>query len=124
MKNIKEFDQKTLKVLRTELDAVLAKFEKKSGVEIKLGKIKYSSNTISLAIEGKIVGSQSIEAQKLELFTKFKENDIIRLANLGECKVVGFKSKNRKYPYIVETLHTAKRYKLSESQIEARVNIV
>lgn len=121
MKNIKEFDQANLKALRTELDVVLAKFKKKSGVEFTLGKIKYSSNTVTLTVEGKIVGTQSSEAKMLEVFTKFKENDIIRLAALGECKVVGFKSKNKKYPYIVETLHTAKRYKLSESQIDARV---
>ena len=124
MKKIKEFDNKTIKQFRTEMDAVFAKFAKSSGVEVSMGGIKYTSNTLSFKADVKVVGSKSKDAQTLELFTKFKENDIIRIDRLGEVKLVGYKTKNRKYPFIVETVHTGKRYKLSDSQVEARVNVV
>ena len=124
MKKIKEFNKATLKEFRTELDALLEKFEKKSGVELKAAGIKYGSNTITVGVEGKITGTLSKEAQALELFTKFKEGDIIKIDQLGEVKLVGFKSKNRKYPFIVEAINTGKRYKLSQTHIDNRVGIV
>lgn len=123
MKKIKEFNKGTLAEFRTELNALLEKFEKKSGVELQSKGIKYRSNTITVSVEGKIVGSQSLEAQALELFTKFKENDIIKVPQLGEVKVVGYKTKNRKYPFIVEA-NNGSRYKLTENQIENRIRIV
>jgi hypothetical protein len=124
MNKIKQFDKATLKSLRSELDAVLAKFEKKVGVEIKSGGIKFSSTTCTITLEAKVAGAQDKTVAALELLTEFKENDIIRINNLGEVKLVGFKTKNRKYPYIVETVHTGKRYKLSEKQIIDRISIV
>ncbi len=123
MKKIKEFNKSNLIDFRNELDALLKKYEAKSGVELKSKGIKYGSNTITVSVEGKIVGSQSKEAQALELFTKFKENDIIRIAQLGKVKVVGYKQRNRKYPYIVQTMD-GKQYKLSDTQVEKRMEIV
>jgi hypothetical protein len=123
MKKIKEFNKSNLKDFRNELDALLKKYEAKSGVELKSKGIKYGSNTITVSVEGKIVGSQSTVAKALELFTKFKENDIIRIAQLGEVKVVGYKQRNRKYPYLVQTMD-GKQYKLSDTQVENRMEIV
>lgn len=122
MKKIKEFNKATLKDFRNELNALLVKYEKKCGVELKSKGIKYSSNTITVSVEGKVVGTQSKEAKALELFTKFKEGDIINVRGLGKSKLVGYKARNRKYPFIVE--FSGKQYKLSQSQIDTRAEIV
>lgn len=115
MKKIKEFNKANLKEFRTELDALLKKYEKKSGIELKSKKITYGSNTISIKVEGKIVGTQSKESQALELFTKFKEGDIVDIIGLGKVKLVGYKTRNRKYPFLGE--FNGKTYKLSEAHI-------
>ena len=124
MKKIKEFNKTSLTQFRAEMAAVFAKFEKSSGVEVSMDSVRYSSNTLSFNAKAKLVGTKSAEAQALEMLTKFKENDVIRIGKLGEVKLVGYKTKNRRYPFIVETVHTGKRYKLSDSQVEARVNVI
>lgn len=122
MKKVKEFNKANLKEFREELKELFKKYEKKSGIELNAEKIRYTSNTVSINIEGKIVGTQSLEAQALELFTKFKEGDFVNLRGLGRSKVVGYVSRNRKYPFIVEA--NGKTYKVSDKQIDARLNIV
>jgi hypothetical protein len=124
MRKIKQLDTQSLKALRLELDTVLEKFSKKSGVEIKTGGIRYTSNTATIKLEAKVAGSKSKDASALEFFTKFKENDQINIKQLGQVKVVGYNTKAKKYPYVVESIKNNKRYKLSENQIEARLNIV
>ena len=124
MKKITQFDKGTLKDFRTELDILLKKYEKKCGVELKSGGIRYTSNTVTVKVEGKVEGTLTDEAKTLELFSDFKFGDRIRIDQLGEVKLVGYKTRSRKYPFIVEAVHTGKRYKLSQSHIDNRVNIV
>jgi len=122
MKKIKEFNKATLNEFRTELDALLEKFEKKSGVELKSKAIRYGSNTITVKVEGKIVGTKSKYAQALEMLTNFEENDVIRINQLGEVKIIGYNTRGRKYPFIVQA-KDGKQYKLSQFQVDARLNI-
>jgi|GEM_PF-4401441 hypothetical protein len=124
MKKINEFNKGNLKEFRHELDAVLTKFGVKVGLDIRSEKINYNDSTATITIDAKLHGSQSREAMELELYSDFKENDIIRIKQLGEVRFVGYKTKNRKYPFIVETVHTGNRYKLSQQHVNARVNIV
>lgn len=124
MKKVAEFNKATLKDFRTELDAVLEKFGKKIGVELSAGGIRYGTNSVTVKVEGLLVGSQSKEVAAIDMFTTFKENDIIKVAQLGEVKIVGYKPRNRKYPYIVETVKGGKRYKLSETQVANRLSLV
>ena len=122
MKKIKEFNKATLVEFRNELNDLLAKYEKKSVVELQSKGIRYTSNTITVSVEGKLTGTQSKDVKALELFTKFKENDIIDINQLGKVKVVGYNVKAKKYPYIVEATN-GKQYKLSHNQVEARRGI-
>jgi hypothetical protein len=123
MNNVKEFDKKTVTTFRQELDYVLKKFGKTSGLEIKAGNITYSASTVTVKVEGKVKGSQSREGQAVDMFTIFKFNDIIKVAQLGEVKIVGYKTRSPKYPYIVETVNSGTRYKLSESQVANRLSV-
>lgn len=123
MKKVTEFNKTTLKDFRTELDDVLAKYGKKIGVELTAGGIRYGTNSVTVKVEGLLVGAQSPEAAAVAMFTTFKENDIIKVAQLGEVKIVGYNRRARKYPYVVETLKGA-RYKLSETQVANRLSLV
>jgi len=123
MKQYNEFNKETLTKLRKQLETDLAKY-KAFGLDFKVDRIKYSSTTATITIESKLKGSKSKEVQALEFYSDFKEGDIIKIDQLGEVKLVGFKSKNRKYPFIVEAINTGKRYKLSQTHIDNRVGIV
>jgi glycerophosphoryl diester phosphodiesterase len=117
-----DFNKQSLTALRNELDAVLAKYEKKINVKLETGSIKFSGSEATIKIEAKVVGGVTKNQQAL-IFTKFKFGDVIRDAKLGELKMIGFNTRAKKYPYEVKAIN-GKEYKLSETQVNARIAIV
>ncbi len=124
MKKVKEFNKTTLDQFRTELDAVLEKFGEKIGVELTSGGIRFQKENCTIKLEAVIVGKDSREVKALAFYSKFKENDIIKVKQLGEIYIKGYNRKARKYPYMVETVKGGKRYKMSEAQVAARLSVV
>jgi len=123
MRKVTRINKTVLREMRTELEAVLSKFEKK-GIKFDIGNMRYTEKSFTVKLEALVDGAASKIESALEAYTKFKVGDIIRIAQLGEVKLTGYKTKNRKYPYIVETVHTGHSYKLSQAHIDTRVDIV
>jgi len=123
MKKVTQINKNVLKDVRAELEAVLSKFEKK-GLKFELGTMRYGEKSFSVKLEALVAGSQSKVAAALEAFTTFKENDIIKIKQLGEVKLVGFNRRAKKYPYMVEVVSSGKPYKLSESHVANRISVV
>jgi len=119
-----QFTKSNLNDLRNDLDAVLSKYSKESGIHFNIGNIRFNEveSTIKLTAtlpnaNGKI---QTAEQKAFNMFAKMdsisvKLNGLGSSRNLGTVKMIGYKSRNRKYPYIVEQVSTGSRYKLSAS---------
>jgi len=119
-----QFTKSNLKNLRKDLDAVLSAYSKESGVHLSVGNIRFGDVEATIKLTATLPNSQgSFQTAEQEAFKRFAELDSISVKlnelgtsiNLGTVKMVGYKSRNRKYPYIVEQVSTGSRYKLSTS---------
>jgi hypothetical protein len=61
-----------------------------------------------------------IEGKALELYTDFKAGEIVNLPGMGEVRMDGYDPTKRKYPYLVESVKTAKRNRVCQKRIDAR----
>jgi hypothetical protein len=61
-----------------------------------------------------------IEAKALEVYTDFKAGEIVNLPGMGEVRMDGYDPTKRKYPYLVESVKTAKRNRVCQKRIDAR----
>ena len=111
MAKIKSFDKATLKALRAEMDAVLAKYGKKTGLDFEVGNMRFTETEVDIKVKAKVTGAKSRAEQGLEVFAKLYG---FKLTNSNGDRLVEFKERNRKYPFIFE--RNGKRYKCSESQ--------
>ena len=114
MAKIKSFDKATLKALRAEMDAVLAKYGKKTGVEFEVGNMRFSEAEVDIKVKAKISGAKTRTDTQLELMAKMV--GITKLTNKDGDRLVEFKPRSSKYPFIFE--RAGRRYKCSERQAQ------
>lgn len=84
------------------------------------GKIRYSEGSATIQVEATLPKSDVLtsEQKAVGIYSDFKFGDQVRVNQLGIVKIVGYKTRNRKYPFIVEpTGGKGGRYKLSENQV-------
>jgi len=118
-----EFTKSNLTELRRDLDTLLSEYSKRSGVHFNVGNIRFDSNQATIKLSATLP-SASGKTPEEEAFDMFAKLDHIALKlgeagstrQLGDVKFVGYKSRNRKYPYIVEQIKTGSRYKMSTDQ--------
>lgn len=120
-----EFTKSNLQDLRKDLDAVLSKYSKESEVHFNVGNIRFSASEATIKLTAKLADSsgafRSAEAGAFDMFAKLdsialKLNERGVSKTLGDVRFVGYKSRNRKYPYIVEQIKTGARYKMDKHQ--------
>ena len=127
MKTIPYFNHYTAKELREELNAALSLVEKETGLKIKVGKCTYRSNRATFTIEALTVQDGEVFDEAATDFEVFCGDYGLEREHLGQVvtihgktrKIVGLKTRNRKYPIILEDLKTGKRYKYRASTIKA-----
>ena len=119
-----EFTKSNLDNLRKDLDSVLSKYSKESGVHFNVGNITYSASEAKIKLSATLATSANIvKTQEEKAFDMYSVFDSVALklgkhgtsSSLGEVKFVGYKSRNVKYPYIVEQIKTGTRYKMDAS---------
>lgn len=117
-----EFTKSNLNDLRSDLTTLLSEYTKKTGVHFNVGNIRFSSNEANIKLSATLPNAQGVlESAEEKAFNMFAKMDHIALklnelgvsSTLGYVKFVGYKSRNRKYPYIVEQRASGKRYKMS-----------
>lgn len=124
---IEQFDNNTLKVIRTKLDIKLQELSEELGITIESKNFSYSANEVSMKLEANINGAMTKEMEAVKMFSKMEvgiELDFGHLfmaGNLGEVKLVAYKTRSRKYPWVVEN-SKGSRYKLSSAQLRRFVN--
>lgn len=113
MKNVKSFDKATLKALRSEMQAVLDKFG--ANIQFEVGNMRFSEAEVDIKVKAVIKGATTRADEQLELMAKL--SGITKLTNSNGDRLVAFKSRSPKYPFVF--VRDGKRYKCSER--EARI---
>jgi hypothetical protein len=102
------FDRKNLAALRTEMDAVLAKYGIDANLEFSVGQMKFSSTDVEIKVSAKVKGAKTFDDVVLE--SRVKALGLVMEKN--GSKLVRYDSKKFKYPFIYEK--GGKMYKMSE----------
>lgn len=119
------FTKPVLRELRNQLDAIL----ESSGIDgytFEVGNCSYSGGEATFKLKVLIKGGKSVEEQDLEQMAELSDLDTTKIATLQGMKVslVGYNSKARKRPWIIQDLTTAKRYVLDDYQAKKHFGIV
>jgi hypothetical protein len=110
--------------LRKDIDAVLSKYGKEAGVHFNVGNITFNELEANIKLTASLPSSSGVfitaEQKDFNMFSGLDEisvklNELGSSRNLGTVRMIGYKARNRKYPYIVEQVSTGSRYKLSTS---------
>jgi hypothetical protein len=112
MAKIKSFDKATLRAFRTEMDALLEKYGKKTGLDFEVGNMRFSDTEVDIKVKAKVSGVKTRTDSNLELFAKMA--GITNLTNRSGDRLVEYKTRSPVYPFVFE--RGGKRYKCSEAQ--------
>lgn len=113
------------KEIRQLLKDVLVPVLKQHNLELEQGNLTFCEDYIKFSgFTIKVIGGKSQEMRDLEEYNSYmsrfpklgKELDIEKVASLDgrDCKVVGFKSRSKKYPFIIEFVNDGKQAKITE----------
>lgn len=118
-----QFDKTTLDRLRKLLNVKLGEITAEHCVRFTIGNMRYSEKNVRMQIEATISGgkttSQSDYEKAQKLFNLQPLGSTIFSPMRGNCKIVGYKSRARKYPIIVEA-NDGKRYRMPRHMAEIR----
>jgi hypothetical protein len=83
MSKIKQFDRKSLRALRVDLDAAMAKVAKMHGISLTAGNISFTSDTATIKVAAGVINSSGVVVTKeAKAFDQYK-----RLVGLGSLNV-------------------------------------
>ena len=112
--------RKTLQEIRVQLNEVLAKTNI-DGIEITLGNATFDSDNATFKLKLKVEGALSHDEQALQQMSKLMNLDTTKETTIDgmRCKLVSYKNKAPKFPWVIQDLDTSKRYKLQNFQVQA-----
>jgi hypothetical protein len=119
------FTKPVLRELRSQLDAIL-KSNGIDGYTFEVGNCSYSGGEATFKLKVLIEGGKSIEEQDLEQMARLDALDTDKTATIGgkPCKLVGYKAKARKLPWIIENLTDGSRYVIDDYTAKKYYGIV
>lgn len=106
-----KFGRKNLDMLRSDIEKALAAVAEKRGVTFKTGRIRYTDGEFDMNLNCVIDGVKTKNQKNLEIMV---EQFNLQLDGIAGRKLVEYKSRNHKYPFIFE--FEGKRYKCSRDQ--------
>ena len=112
------------KEIRQLLKDVLIPVLKEHNLELEQGNLTFCEDYIKFSgFTIKVIGGKSQEMRDLEEYNSYtfgKKIDTEKVATLQgrDCKVVGFKSRSPKYPFIIEFVNDGKQAKITEETAE------
>ena len=101
-------DANNIKQIRKELENLLTAYGEAVNIKFDLGNLLYDSNSIKFSLQGRVKGSMIPGTSGLFVGQEGTHK------NIGTCKVIGFNSRTRKPPLIVET-PTGVQYRIPEN---------
>ena len=117
---IQQFDKKTLKALREDMNHVLKAIELQYGIKIEVGNARYSDNEVTFKTKCNTLNKQGTaitkEAQNWPLYAElngvnqFKVGDRITI-NGKVFTIEGWNTRAKKSPVMIKEVSTNKSYK-------------
>ena len=107
-----KFDKPTLKALRAEMNAVLEKYGVDSNLDIEVGNMRFSDAKVDITVTAKIKGKKTREDIMLDM--EIEHLNIMKEKN-GR-RLVEYRTRNHKYPFIYEEIKSGKLFKCSKAQ--------
>lgn len=111
MAKITKFDKSNLATVRADINALLAAYSKKSGIELNIGNISFSEGEFTTKLNAKLPNVKTIDDVILESRVK-----ALGLKTTSKCgkKLVGYNTRAKAYPFVFE--NNGKKYKCSTEQ--------
>jgi hypothetical protein len=112
-----KFDRSNLKALRTEMEALLAKYGVDSNLDITVGDMKFSEAEVEIKVKAKVKGAKTftnviLESRVAALGLKMK--------NKYGDELVDYNTRAPKMPFIYLNVADGKRYKCTEQMAKMR----
>lgn len=108
-----KFDRKNLSMLRAEMTQVLQKYGVDANLDMTVGNMRFSDAEVSITVTAKVKGAKTQAESILEM--KIKNNGM-KMTNSAGDRLVEYKYRNYKLPYIYVSGKDGKRYKCDESR--------
>jgi hypothetical protein len=91
-----------------------------------VGNCSYSGGEATFKLKVLIKGGKSVEEQDLEQMARLSAFDTDKTATIGgkPCKLVGYKAKARKLPWVIENLTDGSRYVIDDYTAKKYYGIV
>ncbi len=107
-------DRQEAKRLRVELNKVLELFD--SSYNVTIGNCSYNETDATFKVTLAPEGAPSKEERDLEYFASINDVDTNKIGIMADGKytLVGYNSKARKRPFIIQKLSTGSRYVIDE----------
>ncbi len=108
-------DRQEAKRLRVELNKVLEQFD--SSYNVTIGNCSYNETDATFKVTLAPEGAPSKEKRDLEYFASINDVDTNKIGIMADGKqytLVGYNSKARKRPFIIQKLSTGSRYVIDE----------
>ena len=105
---IQNFDRQNLNALRSEMEALLAKYGNKTGIEFNIGNISFDEAEANIKVSAKVKGAKTMADSLLDMVCKN-----LKITNRTNAKgetLVAYNSRSRKYPFVYESAN-GKQYK-------------
>jgi hypothetical protein len=120
MNKVTSVNEKVCQDLRNEMNELLSKYGKTIGMEISVGNMSFSNSDIKIKVQATVEGGVTIEESQMSLHL----NSMIGRYNLNSkvkhkgqiYELVGYKSRNRKYPFIYSK--GGQNFKCDMTQVE------
>ena len=126
MKKVEKFTKPVLKALRVDMGEAIQAVADKYGIDIKGGNWSFTNDTVSMKFEGRVEGGMSAEMLAIEMYSEMETGTEIKYgdeldfgARIGNAKVVGYKTRSRKYPFIIENNNG--RYKIGVDTVKRAI---
>lgn len=113
-------DKTTAKILREKLKELLPMYGISEEYEITVGNASYDDTQVTFKVQIKETGAPSAEEKDLQRYANLYELDTNKIASIDGNKysLVGFNTRARKQPFIIQKLGTNNKYKITEQQAQ------
>jgi hypothetical protein len=126
---ITEFDNSNVDTVRTAIDAAIQTVAKEYGVQLTAGNLSYSPTNCTVKVECAIISAEgNVHTREAEDFKRYCHRYELQEEDLGKVfedthsgeryKIIGCKPRSTKYPLIVQSVNTGKRYKFPASRVK------
>ena len=115
-----QFTRKQLDTIRKQMQNALSLFADKTDIQIEVGNCSYRGGEATFKVKCLVEGAKTREQEDLEYYAELYKLDLTKIAKLmGEdMSLVGYKSRARKKPFVLQRLRDGAEFVADKNLIE------